>query len=242
MRHILSLLFTLLIFHLPAATLHGFLIADTLSPTGKAAEGDFSRIKRRFEEIADHTGDHVVHYLFTGEHVNTGAIMTELQALDADPQDMIIVYYLGHGYESTKKNSPWPRLYLSASQGPLDLDSMIQIVTAKHPRLGLIVADCCNNVLEEKLPSPLLDRKYKIGKGFRVLFCETNGIIVASSTTPGESAYCFKHGHYFTDAFWRSLYAEVRRARPNWNDLLTRTCSKVEHLQNPRFEIRSYAD
>lgn len=246
----LYLLITLFLISSPsleARTLHGIILADTLSPTGQAPEGDSLRVQRRFEEIGEHTGHAVQIHLYTGNILTVNSVLNDLNSLVVDDEDLVFVYCIGHGYRTTKKSDPWPLLYFTAQHETLDMNQLIQLVTAKKPKLGIIVSDCCNNILDNENPIPFddgIDRakstRKRIHHGFLHLFSDFSGIIAVAAAEQGQKAYCYQKGHYYTEAFWRSIKEEVRRSHPNWPDLLARASKKVAYLQTPYYEIYTY--
>ena len=85
--------------------------------------------------------------------------------------------------------------------------------------------------------SPVPQRRTIIKANYRKLFLETSGVIVASSSHPGEFSWAWiDRGSCFTLAFLNCLEKEVRQADgTEWAIIFEGATRKVEDLQMPQY-------
>jgi hypothetical protein len=228
------------------ADIYAVVVADTMSPTGSAAEMDLERIRQELGTISRHTGLKVHLTAFADRDVTIETVSATVNSLPITHDDVALFYYLGHGFRTSGKSTVWPYMYLCNDHKGIDLSVVIEALIVKKPRMALIVADCCNNVMDDESSCPwettLKVSRYGISPapGYRALFLQFDGIIVACASKAGEYAYCHERGHIYTSALWRALREEVIASNPNWGSLMERVTRKVGNLQVPYYEILCY--
>jgi hypothetical protein len=201
-------------------------------------------MQREVHQIAKHTGLTLKLQLLSGYATHAVAMLESVQALKPEPDDVIFFYYLGHGYRTKEKKSIWPNLLLTHDDRSTDLQIIIETIIAAKPRMAFILADCCNNVMNERdflfAKSGeifALGPKPDLGKGYRQLFNDFSGIVVAVGARKGDFAYCDTQGHFYTEAILQSMHEEVQSPHPQWATLLSKAASKVDRYQTPYYEI-----
>ncbi len=229
-----------------AAQMEVVLIADTASPTGGAAALDAERIRHELHALGAYTGHDIRLYLLSEEQATATQITAQVNSLNPGADDVILLYYLGHGYRSANKSDAWPYLHLTKSASRLDLRDLVDTIISKRPRMAWVVADCCNNVIQSvlsmcaALPMPLKGYVPELEPGYRALFNDFEGVIVTCGSEAGDYAYCHSKGHFYTEALFVSLHEEVKSTDPQWSHLLDRAARKVSFLQTPYYEILEY--
>ncbi|MDP1835176.1 MAG: caspase family protein [Chlamydiales bacterium] len=225
------------------ADLQAIIVGDTVSPTGGAAALDIRRVEKQLKDIKRHTGLHVNCTVLTDTQVTSDQVLKVLDQIAVGEDDVVIFYYLGHGYRTSLKKSVWPFLYLCNDARGMDLSLIVERIMLKKPRMALIVADCCNNVMDDEFKQPW-EAKYPLkrhmvypDRGYKELFVKFKGIIVACGSELGEYAYCHQGGHFYTDALLKSIKEEVVSTSPSWEKLLERARLNVKFVQNAYHEI-----
>lgn len=228
------------------AEVWALLVGDTQSPTHDAVSVDLTRLKHELSVIALHTGQKVQCATLSGEQVAAETIMKSVEDLKIQPEDTVIFYFLGHGYRTSVKEGQWPFLYLCQEDRGLDLTLIIESLISKKPHMALVIADCCNNIIDDDLGNPWEPRASfmpcgsRTSAGYRTLFNDFEGVIIACSSTPGEYAYCRPTGHLFTAGFLCALHLETTSRSPNWTTLLNRASAAVQKYQHPCYEILTF--
>lgn len=232
-------LWTILASHSAYADLQAIIVGDTVSPTGSAAVMDIRRVEKQLQDIKRHTGLRVNRIVLTDAQVTSDQVLRTLDQIAVSEDDIVIFYYLGHGYRTSVKKSVWPFLYLCNDARGMDLSLVIERIILKKPRMALIVADCCNNVMDDEFKQPW-EAIYPLkrpDRGYKELFLKFKGIIVACGSELGEYAYCHQHGHFYTDALLKSIQEEAVSTNPSWEKLLERARLNVKFIQNAYHEI-----
>ncbi len=228
------------------ADLYAMIIADTVSPTGHAAAMDLERVRMALKALSRHSGIKVHVQAFTGDQVTSNNLCAAVMALPVTSNDIAVFYYLGHGYRTSHKVSVWPYLYVCNDRTAIDLQLIVESFISKKPHMALIVADCCNNVMDDQTGVPWAGHPHlkkgikKPGPGYRALFQNFEGIVVACASQAGDYAYCHSKGHFYTEAFLEALHEEIYVRNPQWSNLLHRASLKVQNMQIPYHEILLY--
>lgn len=223
-----------------AAVLHAIILADTYSHTGYSAATSLVEVRGEVARIGEHTGLEVRQQVFEGGSCR-GAVLKALEVLQPAPDDRVLFYYLGHGYRKSYMRTPWPLIYFSEEENSLDVQLILESIIAKKPYFALLVADCCNNVMDGIVTIGLhpLGRR-SVASGYRKLFLESQGVIAAVAAKAEDYAYCDDQGHCFSRAFWDALHLEAQTFEPSWTRLLKRTTQFLQAIQEPYWEILVY--
>ncbi|MDF2550375.1 MAG: hypothetical protein K0S07_1442 [Chlamydiales bacterium] len=242
------LLFSLLLCTqgISAAAIQAISVGDYGSSINSSTEKDLLQIENTLQEISCYTGMNLHHIELPTLQLDRDAVLDAIDALQVEEDDVLFFYYSGHGMRSKSKDSAWPDLFFGWHQLRLDLDLVIERCLQKGARLTLIITDCCNNVVE----TPYYFFKSLGGKlsseeqmaNYRALFLEHQGILVISSSQPGELSWCNSDGGFFTFCFLQSLELELQHKNPSWQSLIERTSLLLpiylpQKKQTPLFEI-----
>lgn len=227
---------------LQAASIHLIIVADTCSHTGENAVIELKHVQEEFARVVELTHMELKQQVYDGLDARND-VCTAIERLQPEEDDCVVFYYIGHGYRVSRKKTPWPLLYFSREGVNLDLQDVIESVILKKPRFGLIIADCCNNVMDGKVTigrTPLFFWRRDPATGYRQLFEKSTGIVVVSAAKPGDYAYCDDYGHCYSQAFWKVLHTQVMEKDPQWRSILDHTANALQSVQTPYDEIFSY--
>jgi len=235
---------------LQAATFHAIVICDTKAKEIRASvEKDLNAVRKEAQQTANYIGFNLHEHLYIGNEV-TRKILKIPNSLEVNEEDIILFYFSGHGYRTaSKKNNQWPNFYLTKENRGIDFQHIAQLLDNQKPRLLIIIADCCNNILPDSWAPPLIktvlpaaEYKAAVSNNYRQLFLENEGTIYLSSSAPGEYSWASKQGGIYTLALIHSIQKEVAAKRtPSWEAIAERAAIKViksDFGQTPISEIR----
>lgn len=234
-----------------AATMHAIIVGDTQSNIGNASTIDLGRIKQHLQTVSYYTDMELIGREYSSFNFRAEKVMEYIDSLTVDDDDVIVFYYTGHGFRTPSMDNPWPALFFGFNDDALDIHAIANILAEKNPRFLLVIADCCNNLVEESdAPTVRKNAMFSLRKdskaihGYRKLFCDFHGVVVASSAEAGEYALCNNAiGGFFTYAYLESEKNEIQNPEPTWEALLTRAKSALDGLeQTPQYLIFDYMD
>lgn len=203
--------------------------------------------------------------LYTKEFVSTKGSLTRnaidrwIQKTRVASDDIIILYFSGHGDRLYNSPTFCPRGYFSTSGEQVDFSEVIEKLFSKKAALYIALLDCCNSfskelALEVAEGFKLVNINDKaVVAGSKELFFKLHGLIIASGASPSKSGYIISpkdgivRGSYFTTLFLKNLFEELQRPNPSWKQLLQQTkiqCNRAEEQityiptpQNPKYKI-----
>jgi hypothetical protein len=228
-----------------AKQFHVLLAADTTSDVGKSARQDLKHMKKELAIIAKTTGmtlniKELYNHKLTYKKLNNWILNKKF-----GKNDVVLLYYTGHGLRTEKSKSIWPAIYLPQKKEIIELNDLYQKLTKRSAALYIVFADCCNNNKKERrlLPKSICFLKEKqpsfnpSNLAYKKLFLETRGVIIASGSTPGKRAWCSEKGSIFTNSFLYALRYEFNHQDPQWGRILKNTKKICHHFQKPQFHI-----
>jgi hypothetical protein len=232
-----------------SADLHVILITDTLAPgIEQSVKADLTTLQNKVKIIANYTGLNLKETVFVGESLTTGTVMSALNEMIFESEDVVIFYYSGHGYRaySKKNDNPWPTLFFSKENRGIDFYSLTELIMQKKPRFLLSLADCCNNIIMDGFIPEVkvsdfsmrtlntFSMEERLRQNYTALFLKSKGTILISSSKTGEFSWGTKYGGLYTQAFFEFLDAEVKGFQePSWNAILQRAAYEVDELEHP---------
>ena len=216
--------------------LHLVVVADVEDRSiGKSTAQDQKDVTTTFTKISRELGVEIKDYQLSGTSFNKNDIMNNLGQIANGPNDIIVYYYSGHGYNDTQINSRFPTMALD---GPdVNLEEVHNAINAKNARLTMVIGDMCNSLPEnrravgsrEAIPfrSGYLFDNNKLEK----LFLQSSGTLISTSSQKGEWSFCMNNpdgtmgNGQFTHAFLESMIKEasmVSGSDAEWDDLFNR--------------------
>ena len=164
--------------------------------------------------------------------------------------DIVLFLYSGHGGRSHKDDaeSMFPRLSLGGKGQPVKVSEVVNTLEKKHPRLIVMVTDCCNSYYDRGGNSQALDNsRGGSGDGFRTLFLKHKGLACITAASPGEYGWCTQNGGYLTANLKNALYeADKAGSSATWNAIFKTTQkntynatkkSRCPKTQTPYYEV-----
>lgn len=168
-------------------------------------------------------------YVILNDAVTSTEIFSILDTLSIESDDVVLFYFSGHGYRTRAKKEWWPTLYLKNEQAGIDLGDVLSLIRSKQPRLTVVIADCCNNVVYlPDLLAPIrpfaMKRKMVLFNPYHDLFVNQKGEVIIAAARPGDVGLATNTGGIFTSSFLESMESLLVDQRPlRWDDLLIET-------------------
>jgi hypothetical protein len=185
-----------------------------------------------------------------GKLYNKANVQKAIDKLKPGSNDIVIVYYMGHGFRKPKDPRPYP--YIDLMSDPKKYDYMIQSlniedifndVRRKKARLTLVLSDCCNtdpnetNIVARPVPKPRDSELPMSIENFKKLFLDPARIsILATAADAGQKATSNNNfGGFFSYYFKASLNNYLGPAKKfiTWDVLIAdakmQTVYKAEH-------------
>ncbi|MDB6081540.1 MAG: hypothetical protein JWO53_812 [Chlamydiia bacterium] len=229
---------------LPAKELHVLLSADTISNVKKASKRDLENLQKELLFISSATGMPLRTTLLKGSMLSIASIQAWLKNEVINPDDVVLIYYTGHGFRTKKSPSIWPYIYLPATKEAIDINDLVRALTTKPAALYITIADCCNNLIKPKIQARFTyphsfapSSQAHLTTGYRKLFLESRGIIIASGSKPKKRSWATAKGGIFTNAFLLSLKNEAAEHNPDWKRLFKKVKFICKQYQKPQFKI-----
>jgi hypothetical protein len=232
-------------------TLHLIIIADTDDNSiGESTQIDLRNMQKMMGEIVKQsTGRIVLKSLIRDKRITRQELLNVLTRLQAQPRDIIVFHWAGHGHGSP--GAKWP--YLDTAANTTDFQQVIKILNSKNVRQIIALADCCNAPLIDTraMYAPrLLRRQYFFPKNIEKMFIRPKINIIASGSKTGQNSLGTNSlGGYFTHNFLITLEeALLDDNNPDsaWEKVMGITRERVlfdtRNKQAPQYEINPLID
>jgi hypothetical protein len=225
--------------------IHVLLAADTISDVKKSSHQDLKHMKKELSIISKATGMTLNIKELYNRRLTFKKLKKWILNQKFGSNDIVLLYYTGHGLRTEKSKTVWPAIYLPPKKEIVELNDLFLKLTERSAALYIVFADCCNNYMKGRpfLPKPLLFPEEKSTgytpstAGHKKLFCQTRGVIIASGSIPGKRAWCTEKGGVFTNAFLVALRSEFSHRDPQWSRVFRKTKMLCQHFQRPQFQI-----
>ena len=244
-------------------TLYAIVVAGTNMPGNTLKIGltkSFHDITNEIELIPQYTNLRLVKDYLTGDDFSGNNLRSVVNNLYCNSNDVIIFYYIGHGFRYDNQTSQWPNLCVGYNDNTsVSFQWVINQLKSKGAKLTITVAECCNR--EIGMPEPVvknikgvasLSFNIRNPERYKELFENTRGAIIASSSKPGEtSVVSDDDGAFFTEALTGEIKEQTGISNSaDWNVIFEkakkRTTSfiqigsmfhKGDYSQHPQFVI-----
>ena len=212
---------------LEAADFHVILVGDALSKDiFHATKSDIQKIRTEVQAIAKSGNYNLKLTVFYDKKSNASDVLQSIKKMKPKSDDLVLFYYSGHGYRtSINEGDPWPNLDFPYENKGIRLKKIIDLIKIKKAGLSIILADCCNLKIPQKMApvilkgtSHVISAKQK-RLNYRSLFCATSGVIAIASARAGKPSYCTVEGSFYTNSFLASLrtVVETSKSKVNWS-------------------------
>ena len=231
----------------PSQTFHAIIFADTDDrEIGKSVSRDLEKMQNEIGMIVTTTGMMLEASYNSGSDANKENLLTVLQNLRCEPEDVVFFYYSGHGGRAMDDRSKYPQLVFKQSDAEAyPMYKIDETISAKRPKFRIVMGDMCNSV------SHNMTVKSEIGSGKSVvesdpatvyenLFKNLKGSVLVTSSKAGEPSAALDDGGAFTICFLNELGRMVSgNHQPDWNALMenTRTATVQAARHTPVFEV-----
>lgn len=235
---------------LNAQTIHVINFCNTLAP-GIGCDVDYERTTRETALIAGFLNYEIRYYYGKGENCSNENLMTTLNSLDCEKDDIILFYYSGHGTRSAQDKSEFPQMCLKYESYDQDkfvsVQTVIEKLQAKRARFTLIMTDCCNNTVAGISAKSLMSKdggsitdEEKIASNYRKLFLENKGMVAVTSSKKGQTSGGGPDiGGTFSYVFFEmALYSACNGTIPaTWEDILETTSDVLKSVSSQSSKI-----
>jgi hypothetical protein len=187
---------------------------------------------------------------YNGNRTNPENCKAIVETIQAESDDIIVFYYIGHGgrpdikdVEYLKKN-PWPQMCMAQKDETkfIPLDWVNSQLNSKGARLTITIGMCCNslsNISAKKAPSfaPNYGATYMSGnklKQIQNLFLNYKGNLLTTSASPTQTSGCLSSDYGVVDAYTTILCQIFDKGLDGeklvtWRDFLTTLGKEVDY-------------
>jgi hypothetical protein len=223
------------------STFHAIIITQNDVSIGSAR--DRGRVPQEFKQIA-----RLIDMDYKGKEFDRfdSGIAAYINNLSVQSDDVLFVYYSGHG--SNSGSSIWPMF--SNSENRFKLDRIYTKVKPKGCRLKVVFFDCCNHRTNRSINEGIRNSGSALpASAYVFLFKKTRGSVMISSSKAGEYSYGNPTvGGYATDGFFTALgqvsYQTAAQQQNIWRNVISKTtsnthalCSNAPRKQTPQFKL-----
>lgn len=227
---------------LSAGDFHAILVGDTETNIGDQVFLDICKWKRTVKHIAAHLGRPLKMHVFAEEGLFEGEIFPKVESLSFYEDDVVFFYYSGHGQQSSDE---WPLMTVTSSGEAKQLSRVAEELIATGPKLVIAIADCCNQWLPDLPDGPLIavakgapgERQHHEFQSLKALFEQQQGLVLATSASPGEPSWTEVIGAKFTNLLLWNLRQELRQLDTSWALIFEKTSAALQGVQHPQYRI-----
>ena len=222
-------------------TIHTIIVGNTEDDIiGESVNVDITRFDNIFNQMANAVGFNYERQLIKGTNFSKRRVLSAVNNLSTNSNDVIIFYYSGHGFRRRFEPSDYPRMDLTINDYIGDKrrteslnirEDVYNVLKRDHPgRLVLTVGDLCNTTDSfENDPMSNLQLSYRRDAPSRKnlskikrLF-EAEGSMIVVSAKPDMYSNSTRDGGFFTMSFFRSLSNHIGygSSKPaDWEDIM----------------------
>jgi len=207
-----------------AATLHAILIGDTTdSSIGQSVKVDMKRLQNLVANISNHTGLTLNLSTVMGDQLSRSSVERAIESASIGSDDVVFFFWNGHGYSRGESVLPT----MSLKRDSMGLSEVKTKLSAKSPRLLIVIGDTCNVGSEGPVENRISGEK---PENYRELFLKYKGVILASGSKKGYYSWGNSvNGGFYTVQFLESLSGELAVAgRPSWESLMSRADKVIQ--------------
>lgn len=246
-KTILTVIFSCLCSFAFSANVHALLLHDNDHDISKAGKHDVQHMQEFLGRLSSslHKSLHIKE--LAKKELTQRNIISWIQKTPCTKDDILVIYYTGHGARTKKLPSKWPLLYFTEPNELMPSEMIIKEVQRKQYHLCLVLLDCCNNVskhLSFKSKPPMNHFSIAPQRAVDELFNRKSGFIFACAAKPGMVSHCHpKHGSLFTTSFLINIEEEFFAPKPSWKHVtqgIHQWCKEATPKKNsqvPFFEI-----
>ena len=204
-------------------TLHAIIFADTFDAMiGESVLQDYERMTIETTNIAAALGYQQKTYFYRDYDYNIDKLKEALKSMQCNANDIVIFYASSHGGRAADDNNRFPRIVLENNL--IAITEIDEIIAQKNPKFRIVIADCCNSIIQGFSAKELSGGSSKISQtvaiNYKTLFAQKGNILIASSS-PTEPSAAMADGGVFTTCFLKELGNTVAgmSGTVTWNDI-----------------------
>lgn len=248
------LLALLLVSNVFGQTFHLILIADTKDPKiGKGCEIDHWTVFSQMKEISEKIGYSFNELIVSKDNFNLQSVNGVIDELTCESNDIIFLYYSGHGFNTKERASEWPIMNLKSDAGGYELEKAHEKLKTKGAGLCITLGDLCNEVTTQLVAS--LETKGLVVEDmvdtdpteiFKTLFSSYKGDVLIASSSKGQFAWSTRYGSFYTQCFLEAINtAGQYNSTITWDALLKDADNRLQEairklgkVQKPQMNLQ----
>jgi len=221
-------------------TFHLICNIDRYSNIAESCNKDFENVKSNLTAIAYDLNIPIKVY---DVEFNANDSKDFIKNFSCGTNDIVFYYYSGHGFRYDDQDVVWPYMNVCKNNSEpdencaLSLNWVFQEIEKKGPRLTIAIGDCCNDLVGINEPKMMLSRNLTFRsqhepEGYKKLFFETKGVIVASGSIPGQYSLGTIDGGIYTNSLIEVLKNSRENPSASWKLILAKAVNITEANSN----------
>lgn len=222
-----------------AQTVHAIIACNTIDNSiGVGMTSDMKNMRNAIQIIVSTLDCEYEEKVFDGNSCTKANITNYINNMDVERDDIVIFFYGGHGTHALDNESdPWPQMCMNTNIESLFMPvaSVEKLINAKHPKLRIILTNCCNKEqsgvtikpLYAQSTGPTMLSDYNAA-AFKKLFLETKGKVMMTSSKLGQYSWCGTNGGLFTNYLLDVFDAiGMNKLSADWETVCNKTHDKT---------------
>jgi hypothetical protein len=218
------------------STMHVILVTNSEDKTlGDGFLVNHKNIAKLFKDAANTCNMKINIVEVKGSDFNKSNVLSAIANLYPSANDVVVFYYSGHGFRFTSQTIQWPQLDLRPTgteqikTNTMNLHTDVyKALSAKNPRLLMVIGECCNidlGVGTPSVPSPLtmpLGTPIMNESAVKNLLATRGKMLVATSKPYESTWYYHDTGGFFGTNFMSTFLSNVgftSRTTPSWSSI-----------------------
>lgn len=242
-----------------AKAFHLLLLGDTKDPSlDLSVMKNIQNVDDTFSYLASVSGVPLHKRKLTSltKNLTNNHIFNWIKNEDIARDDVVILYYSGHGANYGMGSTMWPFAYFpEGSKQVIEFPKIMEHLFYKKAALYLVILDCCNAFTEPRGLPRTKDRfiafeiekfnRKLVAANCQELFFRSNGFIIASAASPGEVAWndvdispSKKRGGIFTKVFLNYFFQELHATQPSWRHIFEKAKDEsMKETKKSKYQI-----
>lgn len=230
--------------------IHLLIVANTNDASiGIPCNNSMLLMEETFTNLAGYLGLKIAVTKIFGNTYNKANVQKQLSQLKPGFNDVLIFYYVGHGFRKAKDNRSFPFLDLRANpkedfmQESLNLEDIYTQIKLKNARLNIVMGDCCNadpyatNPMAAADPRPRASNLDFNLEKCRQLFLNTRRMsLLMTAAEKGQLASCNAELGAFFSFYFKSTMEnalrDVKTSNVSWYQVIDR--AKLQTVDKAR--------
>jgi hypothetical protein len=225
--------------------LHFIVVANTeIADIGASTKVDMDNLNGEFSGIAELLKMNYKMTEISGKAFTKQNLISVLNELNPQPNDMVVFYYSGHGFRYNEEVLPYPQLDMRynsyqqmGAETTINLQDIYEVIKTKGGRLNIVLGDCCNNEIgtTRQVGASFMASRGNVNANIEklaALFLHAKGNIIAAGADKGEYSWCSGQGGFFTNSLIGAIREETSALRaedvPSWDDIIVNAKSSTQ--------------